>query len=349
MYQDTSFLESLETIGKQGNDHSHSKSFKHDDHEIKSLLNISNNREEDGEDEKPNAFSSKTIQSIDSTLTSSNLSINSIAKSPNKLNSTNETSGGLNKTAIKNSLNSLSEKMKTTENQEKIKLINDNEEVDVRIHNESISFQARYTPSSSTKTKQQLQKEHRPSLSRNSLYLRTTSESVDSKETNQIADENSVSLSKASKRSSIASSISSIFNRQSTHSKLNFDLVDDEIDKLAGTVKVPSTSKPNLNDSQTSVNLGGSKKFLNSSNSINNSFSDIYMKAINEKREENKKKATLNSKNTTTTPDGKAKRHSINNISSKINTNPSGVNSNSKRDLNDNESINTYESEKSCY
>ena len=243
--------------------------------------------------------------------------------------------------------------MKTTENQEKIKLINDNEEVDVRIHNESSSFQARYTPSSSTKTKQQMQKEHRPSLSRNSLYLRSTSESVDSKETNQIADENvGVSLSKTSKRSSIASSISSIFNRQSTHSKLNFDLVDDEIDKLAGTVKVPSTSKPNLNDSQTSVNLGGSKKFLNSSNSINNSFSDIYMKAINEKREENKKKATLNSKNiinTTTTPDGKTKRHSINNISSKINSNPSGVNSNSKRDLNDNESINTYESEKSCY
>ncbi len=347
MYQDTSFLESLESsIGKQGNDHSHSKSFKHDDHEIKSLLNIS----KEDEDEKRNAFSSKTIQSIDSTLTSSNLSINSIAKSPNKLNPTNENSGGLNKTAIKNSLNSLSEKMKTTENQEKIKLINDNEEVDVRIHNESSSFQARYTPSSSTKTKQQMQKEHRPSLSRNSLYLRSTSESVDSKETNQIADENvGVSLSKTSKRSSIASSISSIFNRQSTHSKLNFDLVDDEIDKLAGTVKVPSSSKPNLNDSQTSVNLGGSKKFLNSSNSINNSFSDIYMKAINEKREENKKKATLNSKNNTTTPDGKTKRHSINNISSKINSNPSGVNSNSKRDLNDNESINTYESEKSCY
>ena len=78
------------------------------------------------------------------------------------------------------------------------------------------------------------------------------------------------------------------------------------------------------------------------------------MKAINEKREENKKKTNLNSNTSSisTNPDGKvsySKRHSLNNISSKVNANPNGVNSNSRRDLNDNESIHTYESEKSCY
>ena len=336
-------MDSFENIEKQArNDNSQTKIFKHDDQEIISLLDMSNNQEE----EKPNGYGSKTFQSIDSTLTSSNLSINSIKKSP-------KNKSEINKSSIKDSITNLSEKLKSTESPDKTKLINDNEEVDARklVNN---SFQARYTPSSDSKTKQQLQKEHRPSLSRNSLFLRTTSESADIKDSNQIADETSASLSKASKRSSIASSISSLFNRQSTHSKLNFELVDDEIEKLAGTVKIPSTSKSNLNDSQTSVNLKGSKQFLNSSNSINNSFSDIYMKAINEKREENKKKANLNSNTSSisTNPDAKvsySKRHSINNISSKVSANPNGVNSNSRRDLNDNESINTYESEKSCY
>jgi hypothetical protein len=334
-------MDSFENIEKQArNDNSQAKIFKHDDQEIISLLDMSNNQEE----EKPNTYGSKTFQSIDSTLTSSNLSINSTTKSP-------KNKSEINKSSIKDSITNLSEKLKSTESPDKTKLINDKEEVDARVNN---SFQARYTPSSGSKTKQQLQKEHRPSLSRNSLFLRTTSESADIKDNNQTADETPASLSKASKRSSIASSISSLFNRQSTHSKLNFELVDDEIEKLAGTVKIPSTSKSNINDSQTSVNLKGSKQFLNSSNSINNSFSDIYMKAINEKREENKKKANLNSNTSSfsTNPDGKvsySKRNSINNISSKVNANPNGVNSNSRRDLNDNESINTYESEKSCY
>ena len=223
-------MDSFERIEKQAlNDNSQTKIFKHDDQEIISLLDMSNNQEE----EKQNVYGSKTFQSIDSTLTSSNLSINSITKSP-------KNKSEINKSSIKDSITNLSEKLKSTESPDKTKLINNNEEVDARVNN---IFQARYAPSSGSKTKQQLQKEHRPSLSRNSLFLRTTPESADVKDNNQIADETSASLSKVSKRSSIASSISSLFNRQSTHSKLNFELVDDEIEKLAGTVKIPSTFK----------------------------------------------------------------------------------------------------------
>ena len=152
---------------------------------------------------------------------------------------------------------------------------------------------------------------------------------------------------KGSKRVSISSSNSSILQQTPT-SILNFDIVDDELSHLEKTVKgkhfdnSTNASENNLNQSR--ENLDQSKKNCQSqSDSINNSISNIYIKAITEKREANRQKPGAGG----ASGFSQAKRHSINNVIS-INTNPNGGNKSAPNNF-DTESVKTFESEKSCY
>jgi hypothetical protein len=299
-----------------------------------SLLNISHKNQQDvsNDDTVTPTANNKDLdkfQSPDSTLTSSNSSINSIVKSP--LGNHNHPS------FVKNGISTIAQKLKGSET-EAIKLIDDDcEEVtETRIDMEgslSNSY-VRYTPSSATKTKQQLQNE----LSNKKPFLRTKSQ-TDAAETQSSNEINFMPMKISSSiRSSIASSISSI--NKTPSSKLNFDLVNDEIRHMADSVKknknggYPSnfTSNSNLNQSRTSINQHQSKSksnLLSSCNSINNSISNIYIKAINEKREANKQKLAIlnkNNQNSSSTDSSimnfnSEKRHYIIGVDNNINNN----------------------------
>ena len=139
---------------------------------------------------------------------------------------------------------------------------------------------------------------------------------------------------------SISSSNSSILQQMPT-SILSFDIIDIEICHLVKIVKT-NASENNLNQSR--ENLDQSKKNCQSqSDSINNSISNIYIKAITEKREANRQKPGAGG----ASGFSQAKRHSINNVIS-INTNPNGGNKSAPNNF-DTESVKTFESEKSCY
>ena len=160
---------------------------------------------------------------------------------------------------------------------------------------------------------------------------------------------------KGSKRVSISSSNSSILQQTPT-SILNFDIVDDELSHLEKTVKGKhfdnSTNASENNLNQNGDNLDQSKKNCPSqSDSINNSISNIYIKAFTEKRAANRKKPGAGG--------ASGFNHSISNVIS-INTNPNqypsywaqtcpnGGNKYAPNNL-DTESVKTFESEKSCY
>jgi hypothetical protein len=126
----------------------------------------------------------------------------------------------------------------------------------------------RYTPISLSKSRQQL-------INEKQLSHSNSKRNILSKQQSELKNDRL-----SSKRIPLASSIGSIVNT-SNQMQLNFQQVEDDIDDLVvNPVLTHADSASNLSNSRTN------------NNSVNNSISDIYLKAINDKREALKQQKT---------------------------------------------------------
>lgn len=178
----------------------------------------------------------------------------------------------------------------------------------------SVKRSSRFTPSSHTKSQQQLVREQQLAESKVSL--------------NNKANESSNRLSAASSRSSI-------------HQTYNFDLIADEIDDLVAN-KDKFSSRSNLTSSHNSSQMVHELERAESYNQI----SDIYMNEMLRKRDELANRRKL--KNNTSISSNSINSNSLNKSIKSVNVAVSDI----KFDPNpngDSVSVNTVESEKSCY
>ena len=292
-----------------------------DESEASSLLNKPNNNELN-----PN-LNNSTVSNLLPSTSSSKSSLDSILKSP-----TTPASKRLDKTpdqtpttpvykSIIGSIKKSDSKKNLEDSHEETKLIEpDDADLSVSFKpNSDIEIQTKYTPSKITKNNQQLSQEKKKTSSILNLFKRTISEPNDE--------------ATKSKRESVVSLASTGFSQ----TPLNFGDVKYEIENIADVTKpmYSSTSRTNINGSQIIGN--GSSSNLNPASS----FSNLYMKALMEKKDS--KNASAN------------KRHSVNANTSGIKMNPNGAGSSGTPKSGKNDkyessySIHSYESEKSCY